>query len=497
MTVINGRRSELLASLEREGKTLTENDCVTNITSSSPLVDFFFKVAAMRGASDEHIISTFKPAFDSDPSAALKILFWARDVRGGQGERNVFRTIVTYLAHNDADSLRPNIKLFPVYGRWDDVLSLFSTPLEGDALSLIDDTLKQNSSEAALCAKWMPREKSAKAVYAKKIRSYMNMTSVSYRKLLSSLSATVESDMCANNWDGINYSHVPSVAMNLYKKAFQRHSPERWDSYISDLKSGCAKVNASVLYPYQIVKSIDSGTSLDEKGKFIVEKQWEALPNYLMNNPYRILPVVDVSGSMMSSYNTKGPTPMDVSVSLGVYISERNNGPFKDHFLTFSGTPQLQRLYGKNLFDKVHNLKNADWGYDTNIEAVFDLVLNKAVSDDIAEEDMPNMILILSDMEFNQAAGNSYSSTAMELIRTKYQKAGYKLPSIVFWNLAARGSNFPVKFDELGTAMVSGFSPSILVQILSAGEISPQSIMNEVLNSDRYSSIESGSGVCS
>tara|TARA_R100000152_G_C6775243_1_gene203525 strand:- start:606 stop:2111 length:1506 start_codon:yes stop_codon:yes gene_type:complete len=483
--------SALLSALEAEGKTLTENGCATHVTSSSPLIDLFFKIAAMRSASEEDIISVFTPAFHYDTEAALKILFWARDIRGGQGERKVFRTIVSHLAHNHSDILRPCVRLLPVYGRWDDVLSLFQTPLEGAALEFIDDALtgKLSSSEASLCAKWMPREKSAKSVLAKKIRSHMGVSSVAYRKLLSSLSKTVESDMCSGNWDGIEYSHVPSVAMNLYKKAFARHSPERWDSYLSDLTSGSAKVNASVLYPYQVIKSLmNYGPEEDEK--LIAEKQWEALPNYLMNNPYRILPVVDVSGSMSGSpFRTTGPAPMDVSVSLGIYIAERNNGPFKDHFLTFSGAPTLQRLKGENLFDKVQHLKRADWGMNTDIEATFNLILSQAMSNNIMEEDMPNMILILSDMEFDAAASGTYTSTAMDSIRDKYAEAGYKLPNIVFWNLAARGSNIPVKFDELGTALVSGFSPSILVQILSAGEITPEAIMNEVLDSERYSAI--------
>ena len=484
-------RSELLSSLEEAGKTLTENDCVTNVTSSSPVVDLFFKIAAMRSANDEGIISLFTPAFHYDTGSALKILYWARDIRGGQGERNVFRTVISHLAYNHADILRPSVRLFPVYGRWDDLLSLFSTPLEGEALSFIDDALtgKLSSSEASLCAKWMPREKSAKSILAKKIRSHMGMSSFAYRKLLSGLSSTVETDMCSNNWDGIEYSHVPSVAMNLYKKAFARHSPERWESYLSDLKSGSTKVNSSVLYPYQVIKSLMNDYDHDEGDRFIAEKQWESLPNYLMNNPYRILPVVDTSGSMMAGHRTTSPAPIDVSVSLGLYIAERNNGPFKDHFLTFSNAPTLQRINGSDLYSKIQNLKQADWGMNTDIEATFDQILGSALSNDISEDDMPNMILILSDMEFDQAAGNSYTSTAMESIRAKYSAAGYELPNIVFWNLAARGSNFPVKFDELGTAMVSGFSPSILVHILSSGVVSPEAIMNQVLDSERYSAI--------
>lgn len=490
-------RSELLKVMEESGKTLTENDCVTLATSGNPLTDLFFQIAAMRTAKETEVVSTFERAFVHDSEGALKILFWARDIRGGQGERKVFRTILSHLANHRSDALRSNVTLLPVYGRWDDLLTLFNTPLEGDALAFIDNALtgKLTDADASLCAKWMPREKSAKSVLARKIRKYMNLPPSAYRKLLSRLTSVVETDMCAGNWDGIEYSHVPSVAMLNYKKAFARHSPERWESYIEALSSGKAKVNASVLYPYQVIKPLmahsyyDEPDSVDANARTLIEHQWGSLPNYLLDNPYRILPVVDTSGSMYGE--STSVAPIDVSVSLGIYIAERNNGPFKDHFITFSGTPSLQRLKGQDLFAKVSELKASDWGMSTNVEAVFTLILNQAVSKDIAEEDMPNMILILSDMEFDQCAQN-YSSTAMESIEAKYAEVGYAIPKIVFWNLAARGSNFPVAFDKIGTAMVSGFNPSILKHILSSGSVTPEAIMNEVLKSDRYAVITAG-----
>lgn len=482
---------DVIDSLQ-EGQTLTENLCATNEDSGSTLVNLFFEIAAMRSRPEEDAANLFFKAFESDQLSALKILFWARDIRGGQGERRVFRTVLPYLANSSTPLLRANIHLIPEYGRWDDLFALFGTPLEGDALALIDSALTGSDAQP-LCAKWMPREKSAKSGIARKIRKHMNLSPSAYRKLLSRLTKVVETDMCANNWDGIKYSSVPSVAMNVYRKAFERHSPERWSSYLNDLESGKETVNASVLYPHQVVKPLieeryaydmspESDAPADNR---LLEQQWKALPNYLLKNPHRILPVVDTSGSM---YTGEGLQPIEVSVSLGLYIAERNNGPFKDHFITFSDTPSLQRLRGETLKERVTNLLCADWGMSTNIEAVFNLILSQAKGNDISEEDMPSMVLILSDMEFNQCATN-YSMTAMQSIASKYAEAGYKIPSIIFWNLNARGNNFPVKFDEKGTALVSGFSPSILTHILSSGTITPIDVVNEVLESERYSLI--------
>ena len=472
--------SPLISAIENSSA-LTHNGCATNLTSDSAIVDLFFNIAAMRHSSEEDIISAFDVAANENIDAAYKVLFWARDVRGGQGERRVFRTIIKHYAEKDSHAIRMCMKHIPEYGRWDDMLVFFGTPLEADALEYIKIALQ--SDEPGLCAKWMPREKSSKGHIAKKIRNYMKLSSKGYRKLLSSATNVVENKMCAKDWDGINYSHVPSVAMNNYKRAFSRNSPGKWFTYLNALENGTAKINSSVLYPHQIVATLDSyGADIDDAR--VAEQQWKSLPNFLLNNPYKMLPVVDVSGSMCT---TQTPSPIDVAVSLGIYISERNEGPFKDSFITFSKNPSLQGLIGSDICEKVVNLKRADWGMSTDIHAVFDLILNAALRNSIQKEDMPDMILILSDMEFDEAS--SYNMTAMESIREKYNKSGYKLPNIIFWNLAARNGNCPVKKHESGAALVSGFSPSILMQILSAGEITPVAIVTEVINSERYSNI--------
>ena len=273
-------KSPLISAIENSSA-LTHNGCATNLTSDSKIVDLFFNIAAMRHSSEEDIIAAFDVAANENIDAAYKVLFWARDVRGGQGERRVFRTIIKHYAEKDSHAIRMCMRYIPEYGRWDDMLVFFGTPLEADALEYIKIALQ--SDEPGLCAKWMPREKSSKGHIAKKIRNYMKLNSKGYRKLLSGATNVVENKMCAKNWDGINYSHVPSVAMNNYKKAFSRNSPGKWFAYLHALENGTAKINSSVLYPHQIVATLDNyGSDIDNAR--VAEQQWKSLPNFLLNN---------------------------------------------------------------------------------------------------------------------------------------------------------------------------------------------------------------------
>jgi len=323
---------------------------------------------------------------------------------------------------------------------------------------------------------------------------------MAYRKMLSRLTSVVESQMCSDDWDGINYSHVPSQAMRIYKEAFKRHSPEAWQTYMEGLAAGTQKVNAAAIHPHEILApyiaaspnsmgwGYDSNQSVDVgEIPHIVEYQWASLPNWLMNNPHRILPVVDTSGSMEGSYNGGSVRPIDVSVSLGLYIAERNNGPFANHMITFSSRPKMQRIEGNNLRERLSSVCSAEWGQSTNIEGTFEAILHHAKASRATADDMPNMILILSDMEFDQCA--HIDETAMQSIRRQYEEAGFHLPKIVFWNLAAHGGNIPVRFDEGGTALISGFSPSIMKSLLQEGEITPKGVMLRTVMSDRYCGI--------
>jgi hypothetical protein len=482
----------LLSALQTEN-TFTENGMTTNSSSLSNCVNLFFQIGAMRGKDRQTLINAFVKAYNENPLVAMKLLFWARDVRGGAGERQIFRDIIQYLANNQTESLSKNLSYFPEYGRWDDLLQLVGTKLENQALAAIKSGLDSGNG---LCAKWMPRpnvtNREKKRQYVA-LRKYLSLTPKEYRKLLVGLSNTVEQLMCSNNWNAIEYSKLPSKAMSDYMKAFSKRDLDRFQAYLESVKKGDVKINAGALYPYDITKNMKYGVS---EG---ADVQWNALPNYLENNNERMLPVVDVSGSMeCPAGNNPNISCMDISISLGLYISERNEGPFKDAFVTFSSEPELQVLSG-SLSDRYNQLKNAEWGMSTNLEGVFKLVLNQAVKHNVSESEMPTMIIILSDMEFNNANnssshwGNStthsWNPTAQQMIEQMYSDAGYTMPKIVYWNLNARNANFPVQFDTQGTALVSGFSPALLTSLLSGKDLTPESMMFEVVNSSRYEQI--------
>jgi len=463
--------------------TVTENGMVTNSSSLNDCVNLFFQIGAMRGQDKTRLINMFVKAYEEDALTAMRILFWVRDVRGGAGERQIFKDIIKYLSSSRTETMRKNLTLISEFGRWDDLLTFVGTPLETDALSLIGYALKNGNG---LAAKWMPRPNvndREKKRQANALRKFLKLTPGAYRKMLAELSTTVEQLMCANEFGKINYSHVPSRAMSDYMRAFGKRDGERFTTFIESVKKGDVKINAGAVYPYDIVKNLKYGNSNG------ADAQWNALPNYLENNNEQFLPVVDVSGSMeCAAGNNPNVTCMDVAISLGLYISERNEGAFKDSFITFSDRPQLQVLKG-SLSERYKQLARADWDMSTNIERVFTTILDSAVRNNVPESEMPTMILILSDMEFNQGTRGNWNKSAQEIFESKYAEAGYKMPKIVYWNIQARNNNFPVQFNKEGVSLVSGFSPSLLINLLSGEDLTPLSMMLKIVNSDRYQSI--------
>ena len=470
----------LLAAMQTNDS-LTENGMITNSSSLNHCVNLFFQIGAMRGQDKSRLINAFTKAFGENPLTAMKLLFWARDVRGGAGERQIFRDIIGYLANNRRDVLGKNLNLISEFGRWDDLLVLVGTPLETEALELFANAIK---SKNGLASKWAPRPNVSnreKKRWASALRNHLGLSPKEYRKLLVENSNTVEQLMCANEWSAIEYSKLPSKAMSDLMKAFSKHDKERFGAYLESVNKGETKINAGAVYPYDIVKNLRFG---DKSG---ANAQWNALPNYLEGSKERFLPVVDVSGSMnCAAGNNPNVTCMDVAVSLGLYISERNVGPFKDAFVTFSSNPELQVLSG-NLQERFNQLQTSEWGMSTNVESVFRLILEKAKDSDVFEEEMPTMILIMSDMEFNSGTRGNWSLSAQQMFERMYAEAGYKMPKVVYWNIHSRQDNFPVHFDKVGTCLVSGFSPSLLTNLLSGKDMSPLSMMLTVVNSERYS----------
>lgn len=435
-------------------------------------VDLFFKIGASRG---KNIIPDFLKAYTEDREVALRVAQWARDVRGGAGERKLFRDILLYLEQNHKRDLTETRILRNVaeIGRWDDLLIFTDKEVKSVAFDIIAEALNEGNG---LCAKWMPR----KGLLAAELRSALGCSPKAYRKLLVSLTKVVETQMCAKNWDEINFSHVPSLAMSRYSKAFGRNAADAFTKYKEALQKGeeGVKVNAGAVYPYDILKNVMHGDAA------LADEQWKALPNYV--GDANVLPLVDVSGSMSCPVGgMTGMTCMHMAISLGLYLSDKNTGDFKDMFLTFSANPTFETVQG-TLSQKYRQMQNADWGYNTNLEAAFKEILRVAKSNSVSQTDMPNTLLILSDMQFDQACrGND--NRALDMIKDQYIEAGYEIPNVVFWNLNAK-DNVPVKFDERGTALVSGFSPSIMKAVLSAdmSEMTPIGIMSKAISDERY-----------
>lgn len=466
----------------------TTNGMATQHTSMNKCVDLFFLAGASRG---KNIIPEFVAAYAENPEVAVRIAQWVRDVRGGAGERQLFRDLVTYLIKHEVNTASRLVKNVAEIGRWDDMLIFIGTYLQAVALDEIKSALL---AENALCAKWMPRPTGKHKQVANIIRKHMGMTPKAYRQLLSTLSNTVEQQMCAGEWDSIDFEKVPSVAAARYQKAFGRNAEAHYAKYLDKLEKGEAKINAGAVYPYDVMTALKCG---EEKA---ANAQWAALPDYLEGSEERILGVVDVSGSMCSSAgNSSTVSCMDVAISLGLYLSERMEGAFKDQFMTFSSRPEMVKVSG-TLQQRYAQMSQSDWDMDTNLEAVFDTLLKAATQSNVSENDMPTKVLIFSDMQFNQAIlphgtpsryswGRQpveYNPPAMTMIEQQYADAGYKMPQIVFWNINAQPGQVPVSADKSGAALVSGFSPAILTSILGDDTFTPEGIMLETVMVERY-----------
>jgi len=480
-----------LNALETElNTTLTDNGAKAYSSTMNYCLDLFGSIAASRNNLD-NARKIFARAYQANPVPSILILFWARDIRGGQGERNVFRELFKYLATQDEQAVRKVLPLVYYYGRWDDLFVLEDTNLWSDVLNLIQKQLfydicsNDDHDSVSLLAKWLPSINASSddsKRLGRKIAAHLGWSERQYRKTLTSLRTKiriVEHNMCAKEWSEIDYSTLPSRAAFMYRKAFQKQDGVRYNEYLNKVEKGEAKINAATLYPYDIVHQyLYKGVRADKT----IDLQWAALPNYMEGNEFNGLVVADVSGSMSISSNG---LPMSVSISLAMYIAERNTSAvWKDKFLTFSSAPKLQTIVGKTIGDKIANLSNAEWGGSTDLMAVFKSVLSAAKANQVSANEMPQKLIIVSDMQFDIAC-KSNKRTNFEQVQKLYRESGYELPQLIFWNVNGN-ANVPVKADDSGTALVSGCSPSILKSILSETQITPVDTMLETIYSDRY-----------
>lgn len=488
--------NEMLAN---HNEAFTENGACGYATTGKALLDMNFKTSSYRHKSDEEIISDFIEAYAENPLFAIKWLFFARDVRGGMGERRLFRVCMKWLAENKAMTfIMALVPLIAEYGRYDDVVELLDSRLKREIANYIkwqlgQDIVNTNDNKpVSLLAKWLPSENASSEKTrknARKLAKLMNMSNSEYRKILSKLRAhikIVESQMSANNWSEINYEQVPSKANLNYANAFMRHDKERRTNYLDTLTKGKTKINAGTLYPCDIVsryvipgKHWRNISNVDTT----LEELWKALPAYELSNT---IVVADCSGSMMG-------TPWNVAHSLAIYCAQHNEGEFKNKYITFSEHPQLVNVTGETLRENLEIALNHNECANTNIERVFDLILDTAVKNNMSQNEIPANILIISDVEFDEAQGwrqaDRLNETLFETISNKYTNAGYKLPRLVFWNVASRTNVVPVLTNELGVALVSGYSPAIMSMVTS-GELDPYKCLLKTLNSDRYQAVE-------
>lgn len=493
--------------------TYTENGALTHRSTGSDLYDMFALGGAMRVRSDEDVILMFRKAFNENPVYAMKCLFYLRDVRGGQGERRFFRVCLRDLAQHNTEPAKRNLKLVPEFGRWDDLYVFDGTPLEKDAYAFMREQLALDISckTPSLLGKWLKSENTSSHESRRlgmKTRKAFGMTPKQYRKVLSALRGRInvlERLMSAGQWDKIEFDKIPSKAGLIYKNAFARHDLERVKAqpdaitYDAFMKDENTKVNAGTLYPYDVVhKAIElmgynyysyyrsmskSQVALDNIDRLAINKYWDNLKDYFNGAKFNGMAVVDTSGSMSG-------TPMEVAISLGMYCAQNAVGPFADHFFTFSDRPSFLKVEGVDFCDKVYRITGAPWGGSTNVEAVFDQMLNIAIQNHCSQSEIPENVIVISDMEFNNCVrANGYggvNATLFENIAAKWKAHGYEMPKLIFWNVQARQNNIPMK-DDGRVTYVSGMSASIFETLLSGK--TGWELMMEKLDSPRYSVI--------
>lgn len=496
--------NEYLKSLKEDTNyKYTENGGITHKSTLNAVLDMFAMGGSMRKRSEDDIIAMFAKAYDEQPTTALRCLFYLRDVRGGQGERRFFRTCLKWLANENPEEVEHLINVIAEYGRYDDLFELFNTPCEAAMMGYIKWVIDFNKDH--LIYKWMPSiNASSKTTQARgrKFASEFHLTEREYRKLLTwgrKQLNLVESLMSQNHWDQIAFDKLPSRAGLLYKNAFMRREEtrERYAAFMSNKEN---KVNASVLNPVEIAHQIYNyrgwnHPSVTERQAW--QKYWDNLKDYYNGKEEPGIAVVDVSGSMYGQ-------PLEAAVSMGAYIAERGKGPFKNHFITFSSNPELVEFVGNDIYHKFMAARGAEWGGSTNIEAVFNMLLNTAIHHHTPANEMPKTIYIFSDMEFNGCIscgtptrdrwdygkllnGVDQINTVIEAQARKWKTYGYQIPRVIFWNLDARHDNIPAIGP--GFSYVSGFSMNMVECILSGKD--GTDLMLEKLDSDRYSGIYS------
>lgn len=469
-------------AVEQSTVTRTENGAKSYTSTLNKNLDLFGMIGSVHNqAGFESALSIFKEALVENRDLALRVLMWARDVRGGSGRRGVFRFILNNMAKGRGLTkvqIEKIIKTKVVeLGRFDDLTAFFGTKYQDVAVKVWVDAIRDGNG---LAAKWAPR-KDKKG--AKPLRQYAKLSEKEWRKLLVENTNVVETQMCERKWSEIEYPKVPSVAMSRYRSTFNKRDSVRFDEFNTKVIDGEEKINASSVYPHDIVRSLFSYNYVikDVGVRKSADAQWLNLPDFIESGE-TFLPIIDTSGSMDKTISGS-IRAIDIAIGLGIYMSERNKSAFKDLWMTFSTRPKFHKLIGNSIADKVEKIYGRnDWDGSTNIEAAFKLILKTAIEGNVSKEDMPSKLIIVSDMQFDCCCETG--ETALQSARNLFAKNGYDLPQIVFWQVNARAGSTPIRHDDNGTCLVSGFSPVILKSVVSG--VSPVEVMLRAVNQERY-----------
>ena len=430
--------------------TTTTNGAITNQTSGKECLDLFNRIGNMRYEDRLHILEDFKKAYKEDKELSTQVLFWARAAREGSGERKTFHTILSEIGKTSPAFISDNARTLAELGYWKDIIPYFH--IKG-VVSTFAQAIREKDR---LACKWAPRKCAV-------LRDELGFTNREYRKWLKRYSETVEQQMSEKEWSDIEYSSVPGSAMRRYGRAFDKQDSQRFVDWKNDKTS---KASVSATYPHEVLQTEDEA---------LADKLWENLPDLLVDSKETILPMIDTSGSMFG-------TPLTVALGLGVYLAQRNKGEFKDMFLSFSERPELIKLEGDNIGEIMRNAEGAHWDMNTDFEKAYMHILRVAKKHNVMKDSMPTMLLVLSDMQFDesQQSYQGHQMTHFGHMKEEYEKAGYELPKIVFWNLDAHFGT-PASCSDDSVAMVSGFSPSIMKAILNAEDFNPMDVMLEAL----------------
>ena len=479
------------AMKKEANNTYTENGQRALNTTNSKCLDFFSVCGALRNTTDDRITRLFDDAYHEDALLATKILFYLRDVRGGLGERNTFRVLLKYAATNYPECIVNNVEYISDFGRFDDLYELVGTPLEDTMWTLVKNQLTADVEDmtkgksVSLLAKWLKTaDASSKNTRALGIYTAQKLgySVYDYKRVVKSLRKYIdvtEVKMSQNKWEDINYENVPSKAMTKYRNAFYRHDGDGFNTFLNKVATGEKKINASTLYPYDIVEKFSyyNYNGLDENEKRVLNAQWDALPNYVEEGTNAIV-MADTSGSMYGR-------PLNVAISLAIYFAQRNTGAYHNLWMSFSRRPKFHEIRGSKLEQIMNSIDMNDWQMNTDLNAAMERILEVAIENKVPSEELPKSLIVISDMEIDGCTSKLFHDHLVDM----YEKEGYVLPNIIFWNVNSRHDVFHADANRPGVQLVSGCSPSVFTQVMRIIDMTPYESMLYILNDDRYSVI--------